>query len=232
MQVNLLLRSLIRIFVIQIRIYDTRSRHCHRLGLYSRPVRRRVGFGPPCRQCRVLHRQPPHAVVHGGLRHDRRRDVGRHVHLRSGLRGRRFVLLHADGRGFHGGAARRGFRADPHVLPPAGGLALRIPRRPLRRRLAPHRGVVLLHFQDAGSRAAGLCRLRRDATAGLLALWYPVLGQCPDNDAFRVALHPAGRREVADLDRYAQDGLPRGEPRAVDRLHHAGPRPFVGRYGP
>ena len=40
------------------------------------------------------------------------------------------------------------------------------------------------------------------------------------------------RREVADLDRYAQNPLPRGEPRAVDRLHHAGTRTFVLRYGP
>ena len=47
-----------------------------------------------------------------------------------------------------------------------------------------------------------------------------------------LALHPAGRREVADLDRYAQNPLPRGEPRAVDRLHHAGTRTFVLRYGP
>ena len=41
-----------------------------------------------------------------------------------------------------------------------------------------------------------------------------------------------GRRQVADLDRYAQDFLPRGEPRAVDRLHHAGAGSLVRRYGP
>ena len=212
--------------------HDSCRRHRHRPGLHSRPVRRRMGFGPPRRQRRLLHRQPPHPVVHGGFRHDRRRDVGRDFHFGSRLRGRRLVFLHADGRGFHGGAAGCGFRPHSHVLPPACGLTLRVSRRPLRRKLPPHRGVVFLHFEDAGRRAARLCGLRRDAAAGLFALRLPVLGQRPRHDVFRLALHPAGRRQIADLDRYAQVFLPRGEPRAVDRLHRAGTRPLVRRHGP
>ena len=63
-------------------------------------------------------------MVHGGFRHDRRRDVGRDLHFGPRLGRRRLVFLHADGRGLHGGAADCGFRPDSHVLPPAGRLAL------------------------------------------------------------------------------------------------------------
>ena len=38
--------------------HDSCRRHRHRPGLHSRPVRRRMGFGPPRRQRRLLHRQP------------------------------------------------------------------------------------------------------------------------------------------------------------------------------
>ena len=181
-----------------------------------------MGLRPPRRQRRVFLRQPPHAVVHGRLRHDRRRHVGRDVHLRSRLGRRRRLFLHADGRGLHGRTADRRFRADSHVLPPEGGVALRIPRRPLRRAVAPYRGVVFLRLEDAGGGPSHLCGLRRDAVAGLQPLRTSVLAQCGGHDALRMALHPAGRRQVADLDRYAQDGVSGGKSRAVDRLHHAG----------
>ena len=206
--------------------HDTRSRHSHRIGLYRRLVRRGMAFGPPGRQCGLLHRQPPHAVVYGGLCDDRRGNVGRHLHLGPGVGGRRFLLLPADGCRVHGGAAHRGLRADPDLLPPAGGLALRIPRRPLRRRLAPHRGLVLFPFEDARRRPARLRRLRGAPAAGLRPLRHPVLGQRPGDDGARLALHAAGGRQVADLDRYAQDAVPGREPRAVDPLHHAGAGPF------
>ena len=183
-----------------------------------------MALGPPGRQCRILHRQPPHAVVHGGFCDGRRSHLGRDVHLGSGIRGRRLVLLHADGRGIHRGAAARGLPADPHVLPPEGRLALRIPRRPLRGAVAPHGGMVLLHLENPRRGAARLRGLRGAAAAGLLPLRTAVLGQCPRHDAARLALYAAGRREVADLDRYAQDGVPCGEPCADDHLHHARPR--------
>ena len=46
-------------------------------------------------------------------------------------------------------AARGGLHTDPDLLPPAGGFALRVPGWTLRRSCAPHRGVVLLPFEDA-----------------------------------------------------------------------------------
>lgn len=64
--------------------------------------------------------------------------------------------LHADGRGFHGkGQLVVAFVTfqSPRSTATAGGLALRIPRRPLRRRLA-HTGRGSSSFQDAGNRAA------------------------------------------------------------------------------
>ena len=140
-------------------LHDTCCRHPHRAGLYCRSVSRCVAFGPPGRQCRILHRQPPHAVVYGRFCHDRGGDVGRHLHLGAGIGGRRFLLLHADGGGLHGGTACGGLRADPDLLPPAGRLALRIPRRPLRCRLTPHGSVVFLRVEDVGRCAAGLCGL-------------------------------------------------------------------------
>ena len=208
--------------------HDTRCRHSHRAGLYCRPVRRCVVVGPPGRQCGLLHGQPPHAVVHGGLCDDRGGDVGRYVHFGPGFCGRRLLLLHADGRGLYGGPAHRGLRPDPDVLPPAGCLALRIPRRPFRRGLAPHRSVVFLHFEDAGRSASGLRGVCGAATAGLRALRHSVLGQCPDHDVLRVALYVPGRGEVADLDRHAQNAVSGRESHPVDPLHHAGAGPFGG----
>ncbi len=108
---------------------------------YSRTFCRRLALGPACRQCRVLHRQPEHAVVYGSLRHDWGCNLGRDFHLGAGFGRRRFLLLHADGRRFHRGAAGRRVPAHPDLLPPPGGVALRIPRRALRHpRTIPGRG--------------------------------------------------------------------------------------------
>ena len=212
-------------------IHVADCRHRHRTGVYRRTVRRRRPLGPQGRQRRLLHREPPHAVVHGLVRHDRRRHVGRDFHLGPRVRRRRLLLLHADGRGLHGRAADRRFPADSDLLPAAGRLALRIPRRPLRRRLAPHGRLVLLPVEDAARRLERLRGLRRDAAARLRPLRAAVLGQCRRHDGVRVALHAAGRRQVADLDRHAPDRLPGRQPRAVDPFHHAGPGAFDRRGG-
>ena len=72
----------------------------------------------------------------------------------------------------------------------------------------PHGGLVLLHLQIARRRTARLCRLRRHAAARLRPLRTAVLGQHGRHDVLRLALYAAGRRQVADLDRHAQNGLP------------------------
>ena len=171
-------------------------------------------------------------MVYGGFRHDRGCDLGRDFHLGAGLGRRRFLLLHADGRRFHRRAAGRRVPAHPDLLPPPGGVALRIPRRALRHPLAPYRGMVLLRVEDAGCRAACLRGLRRHATAGFQPLRATVLAQCAGDDALRLALYAARGCQVAHLDGYAQDFLPGGQPRAVDRLHHAGARHVVRRNDP
>ncbi len=61
-----------------------------------------------------------------------------------------------------------------------------------------------------------------------LPFWLNAAG----HDALRMALHPAGRRQVADLDRYAQDRVSGRKSRAVYRLHHAGAGMFPARHDP
>ncbi len=98
--------------------------------------------------------------------------------------------------GFTVGAAGRRVPAHPDLLPPPGGVALRIPRRALRHPLAPYRGMVLLRVEDAGCRAACLRGLRRHATAGFQPLRAAVLAQCAGDDALRLALYATGGCEV------------------------------------
>ena len=83
-------------------------------------------------------------------------------------------------------------------------------------------GLVLLHLQIARRRTARLCRLRRHAAARLRPLRTAVLGQHGRHDVLRLALYAAGRRQVADLDRHAQNGLPGRKRRALHRIHRAG----------
>ncbi len=200
--------------------------------LHPRAVRRGVVRWTPGVQCRLLHGRTAHAVVQGRIRHDRRRDVGRHLHLRARICGRRRVLLHADGGGVHRRPADRRLRARSDLLSPAGGLPLPVSRRSLRRLGPPHRRLVLLPFEDGGGGPAPLCRLHGVAAARVRCLRRAVLGQCVPYDGPCLALHPAGRRQIAHTDRYAADGLPRRKPAAHGVFHHAGAGLVGGRYVP
>ncbi|MFR6633827.1 MAG: sodium:solute symporter family transporter [Alistipes onderdonkii] len=75
-----------------------------------------------------------------------------------------------------------------------------------------------------GRRAACLRGLRRHATAGFQPLRAAVLAQCAGDDALRLALYATGGVKSLIWTDTLKTFCLAWQPRAVDRLHHAGAR--------
>ena len=102
------------------RKHVARSRHSRSARLHRPALSHRMALGASCRQRRLLHGQPPLVVVRNRPLDDYGRHVGRDLPLGTGVGGGRLLLLHADGAGLHGGAARRRLPPCPSLLPHAG----------------------------------------------------------------------------------------------------------------
>ena len=181
--------------------------------------------GPQGRQCRLLHRQPKVILVHGDTGHDRRHHLGRHLHLRPRCRAARGIFLHADGFGLLRRLHLRGFRTDTALLSDEPDEHLRLSGEPLRPCLLPHGCLVLLRIQDAGGIGTLLCGVRRVAIVGLHPAERTFLIERSHHGRPHLALLFPRRRQVAYMDRFAENHLPCAVGSVLHRLHCRQPQP-------